>query len=351
LLLYGGTIRANQFDLSIAPRDDARNDWGVFIEDQIMFNEHVSWNIGGRFDHFDTIGGTFSPRTSLIIKPNDRQSIRFAYNRAYRSPSLVNNFLETLIFNAAGLDTTGDGTDNFLLVFPTAAVGNDELEEETVDAFEIGYTRKVGERGTFTAAIYRNFTEDLIDFYPSAFYSSDNPPPAGPWGPGWPLPPMFVPDFVFPSEFTYRNVGKLRDQGLELSYNVDFNSTWSGVFAYSWQDTPKISDDSGSPVPLVLNVAPKHQASAGANFDTGKVYGSFGVSYTDDALWTDVLDSRFWGTTDDYVLINAGFGIRFLDGKMEFALNATNLADKEAKQHVFGDVIGRKITAKLSARW
>ena len=43
VLVYGGSLRSNHFDLSIAPRDDVRNEAGAYIEDQIHFNDKVSF--------------------------------------------------------------------------------------------------------------------------------------------------------------------------------------------------------------------------------------------------------------------------------------------------------------------
>jgi len=81
-LVFGGDVRLNRFDLSLAPRDDSRDEYGVFLEDQITASEHWLVNVGARLDHFDTIGSTFSPRFSLIYLPNTRNSLRVAWNRA-----------------------------------------------------------------------------------------------------------------------------------------------------------------------------------------------------------------------------------------------------------------------------
>lgn len=349
LLVFGGDIRYNDFDLSIAPREDKRQEFGVFLEDQIMFNEHVLWNIGARIDDFDTIGTVFSPRTSLVLKPNSDHAFRLAYNKAYRAPSLVNNYLETAIIQGVTIPIGGTPTTFY---FPSAAVGNEDLNEETVDAFELAWTGNFNDRVTVSLALYHNVVKDNIDFHASKYYTPADPPPTIPGLPGLPNPPgpPLLAVVQLPKEFTYRNVGEVTYQGAELGFNVNFMKGVTGQFSYTWQDEPEVEDD--NPLdPLELGVPAENLFYAGVNFDRGRYTGSFGVSYTDEAFWTDVLDARYWGATDAYTLVNASFGVEFGEGHYKFQLNATNLLDEDAQQHVFGDIIGRKITGEFRARW
>lgn len=333
LLVFGGTLRSNRFDLSLAPGEDTRNEAGVYVEDQAEIGK-VVLGLGTRLDWFDTVGFTFSPRLSCVWKIRPRQSIRFAYNRAFRAPSLINNFLDTRVPNQAEL-SPGDPP----YYFPTDARGNADLKTEIVDAFEIGWTAEV-KNSTFTAAIYRNVTTDTIDFYPATYYDSVNLPP------GWPLDPSQVPSRVLVERYTYRNIGKSRSQGVELSLNTTWRPWLHSVGSYTFQDENiAIEDD---PVePLNLNQAPRHMASFGAMFVGKQWKGSASLSYTGEAYWTDVLDQRFWGWTDAYVLVNGNLG--WTREPFSVELSATNLLDEPVQQHVFGDVIGRKISA--TAKW
>ncbi len=349
LLVAGGDVRKNDFDLSIAPLENSRREWGLFLEDQITFNDHVQWNIGARLDDFDTIGTVVSPRTSLIMKPNPDHAIRLSFNKAYRAPSLVNNYLSTVIVQAATVDFGGGPTTFF---FPSAGVGNPDLSEETVDAYEIGYTGNFGSRVTMTLALYQNIVKDNIDFFVSKFYSPLDPPPAIPGLPTIPDPPgpAVLAVLPLPKEFSYRNVGEVTYQGVELGFNVAFADGVTGTFSYTWQDTPDVKDD--TPLqPLELGVPSENQFSAGVAIQRGRYSGSLGVSFTDDAFWTDVLDSRFWGMTDAFWQVNAGFGVEFAREHLKFVVNATNLLDEDIQQHVFGDIIGRRVTAELRANW
>ena len=75
------------------------------------------------------------------------------------------------------------------------------------------------------------------------------------------------------------------------------------------------------------------------------------ANWVDAAFWTDVLDERFWGPTDSYTQVNLGLGVRFNEEKATFSLTAQNVFDEEVLQHVFGDIIGRKVSGQLLFRF
>ena len=53
---------------------------------------------GARVDRFDYLDDfVFSPRVAFMVKPQENHTVRVSYNRAYRSPSVINNFLDITI--------------------------------------------------------------------------------------------------------------------------------------------------------------------------------------------------------------------------------------------------------------
>ncbi len=330
ILVYGGDVRASRFDLSIAPRGDSRNASGFFVEDSAILHRNISLNVGARVDHFDPVGTTLSPRTSLIFKPRSNQSIRLAYNSAYRAPSIVDNFLQTSIPNAYGG-----------ILFRTAAAGNENLRAEFVSAVEAGYTLAIGSRELFTASIYRNNVKNNIVFVPTAFYSQSDPPP------GWPRDKI-VPSFTLTKAFGFVNVGKEKDAGVELSWDMNWSDAFLTRTSYTYEENPKVSNS--GPIPLVVNRPPRHQASVLANFRAHRWFTSESIAYTDKAFWSDVLDSHFWGFTNAYTIVNAAIGM-FVSEHAQVDLKATDLLDKKIKEHIFGDIIRRKATVELRYRF
>jgi iron complex outermembrane receptor protein len=337
ILTYGVNARRNQFELSLAPDAEDRDELGLYVQDEILFNDKLRWVIGARVDDLDPIGTVVSPRTSLAYSPTDDHTFRISYNKGFRAPSAVNSYLDIVIVNRVVIPTP---FGNLPFIFPTAAQGNDELEEEKLDAYEIGWVGTF-DRTTVTVAAYRNVTEDVIDFATFSYYSAQSPPP------GWPLPAAFVPPNTFPSAFRYRNIGKVTEQGVELSLDGRPNETWSWFFNYSWQDD---ADVEGIPV-NEYNVAPEHRMNLGLSYDLGSFFANLNVNYADDAFWTDVLDARFHGPTDSYTQLNLGFGVRLLEDTMQISISGQNITDEDVQQHVFGDIISRKITGQVSFRF
>lgn len=336
ILTYGANARHNDFELSIAPDGTERDEIGGFIQDEILLGK-ARWVVGGRWDNIDPIGSVVSPRTAFLYSPVPNHTLRLSYSRAFRAPSLINNFLDTAILTPISLPT---GT----FIFATRAVGNPALAEEKMEAYEAGYVGTLPGRVTLTANIYRNELEDATDFYPATFYTAANPPA------GWPLPPQFLdaPPLrnALPSSFSYRNVGRIVNRGLELGVDSRATARWSWFANYSWQDDPDVT---GIPADEI-NVPPKHRANVGAGFNRGAWFVNSNVNYQDKAVWRDVLYAPFWGPTESFVSLNAGAGAR-VNRRTTLSVTAMNLLDEKIRQHVFGDVLSRKIVGQIQFKY
>ena len=344
---FGGNYRRNTFDISLAPGGDDRNEGGAYLQDEIFLSDHFRWVIGGRVDKFSSIDdAVFSPRTTFMVKPSADQTVRVSYNRAFRAPSFINNHISTAILNQANLSAIAPFLANF--VFPVRAVGNPDLREETMTAFELGYTGVIRNRATVTAAVYWNEIEDSINFAQSARYSAANPPP------NWPTQPpqlllalevLAARGTPLPSEFTYINLGKYRDKGIEFGVDAAVNQYVNvfGNYSYQWDPDPA---EVGFNL-AELNLPPNNRFNAGFNFSYSRFLGNLAVNYTDEAFWQDVLDARFHGTTDAYTLINGGFGVRWAGDRLVTSIKVNNLANEEVLQHIFGDVMRRQIIGEV----
>ncbi len=369
ILTYGVKARRNEYDLSIAPRGDERDEYGVFIQDEILFSDKWRWLIGARWDDIDPIGSVVSPRTTLMYSPTDTSTWRVSWNRAFRSPSLINNFLDVTIISGALVDPRliaagiAPGVPcefvlttctPFFQVLPIRAFGNPLLTEEQMDAIELGYVGTFANGVTFTFSIYENETTDSTDFFTAGHYSPVNPPP------GWPVfilgtPIPAVPPGVFPNGQSYRNIGEIVDTGVEISISQrPRNSAWSYFLNYSWQDEPEVTGIELETLPngtdvLAIGIPPEHRANLGLAYDGSRYFFNSTVNYVDEAFWTDVLDARFWGPTDSYTVLNIGLGVHF--GDSTFTINGTNVTDEDMQQHIFGDIIARKVTGQIIFRF
>lgn len=342
VLTFGGNYRHNTFDISLAPAGDDRNEGGGYIQDEMFLGDHFRWVVGGRLDKFSSIDDpVFSPRTTFMIKPDPAQTFRVSFNRAFRAPSFTNNHIDTTILNEVNLSALSPALARF--VFPIRAVGNPGLTQETMTAYEVGYTGVIRNRATVTAAFYYNVTDDGIYFTPVAAYSPASPPP------GWPLPPaiLAVLPVTLPSRFTYLNLGTIKDKGVELGIDLAA-SPYLNVFTnYSYQAKPEAEDLPPGTTINDVNWPAKNRFNAGFDFSYSRFLGNMSVSYTDEAYWQDVLDLRFAGMTEPYTLVNGAFGIRWAANRVTTSIKVTNLADQEVMQHIFGDVLRRQVVGEV----
>jgi len=245
-------------------------------------------------------------------------------------------------------------------------VGNPNLKEESVTAYEVAYTGTFNGKTTVGIAIYRNETDDNINF--SSVTPSASFPRGGPFfdiytpansatccAPVGIDPNLYgfllqagIGGFPLPKTVsTYLNLGPLRQDGLELSLDHRVNNEWTVSANYSYQKEPEVLQAKSDQIPYLteeLALPAKNRFNATVSWNHDRFLGTAQVNYQDKALWTDVLSSPYHGFTDSFTMINANFGVKWNNGKVVTTLKGTNLADKKIQQHVFGDILRRAVT-------
>ncbi len=84
-----GTISGRYED-----RDDI-NEFGIYLQSETAINEYVDLVLAGRYDdHNHVKDSVFSPRAAIVLKPQEDQTFRATYNRAFSTPSSNNLFLD-----------------------------------------------------------------------------------------------------------------------------------------------------------------------------------------------------------------------------------------------------------------
>ena len=380
ILSYGGNARRNNFDISIAPGAKDRTELGAYFQDEI-FTKQLRFVVGGRVDKFGNLEDpVFSPRLTAMFKPTPAHAFRISYNRAFRSPSVINNSIDVPIkfaeFPLGAVDPRL-GTRTFAV--PTRTIGSEvartinpdfpELKQERLTAYEVGYAGTFGGRTTVGVSYYINDTDDNINFTTTgsaiaaaglpAYFSSSNPPP------GWPLPPAVLDLLAargirLPATFVYLNLGPVRSRGVELSLEHSFTGGIAGFANYSWQDAPEPCDghvwESCEPGPNPfpreeLSFPATHRFNAGLSVNQRRWLGNVTVNYVSDAFWADVLTADLHGRTDAYTLLGATLGLKWNDGKIVTSLKGTNLLNEDVQQHIFGDIMKRAISGEVRFRF
>jgi outer membrane receptor protein involved in Fe transport len=345
VVTYGGNLRYNKFDLSLARDENQRKEGGAYLQDEIFVSDHVRFVFGARVDKFTSIDSpVFSPRVALLLKPDGDSTLRLSYNRAFRAPSAINNNLNTTVTTAIPLGLFNPAFGAAVFRVPTTVFGNKDLTEERMDAIEIGYTTNINNRATVSATYYYTRLKNQIFFTQTGEHGRLTPPVGWPaalgvaaWAGG-----LYDRGLRFPSSFTYLNLGRVNNQGLELGVDGSLNSTTSAYVNYSLQAEP----DPNFPL-SELNLPPTHRFSTGINYSGPRLFGSASLAYAGEAFWQDVLDSRYNGTTAPQTTINASIGAKWSGSKYTTTLKVLNLTNRQLLQHVFADVSRRQIMAEV----
>jgi outer membrane receptor protein involved in Fe transport len=386
ILTYGGNLRQNNFDISLAQGDD-RTEFGAYGHWE-YFVDKFRIAAGGRVDKFGNLDDpVFSPRVSVMFKPTPDHSIRASYNRAFVSPSFINNYLDQNIEFPQVVDLTPLkpllGPAGALVPPPffltVNAFGNPDMKEQSTDGYEIAYTGTFGGKTTVGLAAYLTDTNENINFtylvppgtpgYPLPTFYSATDPAKGVTVPTATtpktaitlspilmgilanIPPQFGGPILLPKNAaTYLNLGPIRNRGIEASIDHRFSSEWTAFGNYSWQDTPEALDaDEGQiPYPVKeIGIPSEHRFNAGLGYSGKTFFGNANVNYASEALWLDVLNAAYAGYTDSYTMLNATLGVKLADGKVMISLKGINLTNEKIQQHIFGDILKRSVVAEL----
>jgi outer membrane receptor for ferrienterochelin and colicins len=84
-----GTINGKYED------DDQTREFGAYLQSETRVNRFLDLVFAGRMDvHSELPNAIFSPRAALVMKPVENQVFRLTFNRAFSTPSSLNQFLD-----------------------------------------------------------------------------------------------------------------------------------------------------------------------------------------------------------------------------------------------------------------
>jgi len=157
--LYKVTEEKN-FTSAFAPRPNGLEDVSdtdeVFIPEADRESHYVylqgvaqlapDWELtaGARYDDYSDFGSTVNPRLALVWSTSHDLTSKILYGRAFRAPS----FAELLTVNNP------------------VALGNKDLEPETIDTIEVAFDYAYSPQLSINFNIYRYKIDDLITFLP-----------------------------------------------------------------------------------------------------------------------------------------------------------------------------------------
>ena len=198
--------------------------WAAFAQDSIRIRTNLVLNLGLRYDHYSTFGGTANPRAALIYSPVEKTTLKLLFGQAFRAP------------NAYELFYYGGGNES-----------NPHLKPETVKTTELVLEQSLQNNFRLTVSGY---------FYPiRGLISQENDSATG----------LIV----------YRNSDRINMQGFELALKKKLPSGLEAGGSFSFQDAKNVSTGS----PLTNSPHELAQAHLSVPLFHRQIFASMNVQY------------------------------------------------------------------------
>ena len=125
--------------------DSDRKIFFLSLQDEYSFNDKWHLTAGIRYDNYSDFGDTINPRVGLVWNTSNELTTKLLYGRAFRAPG----FSE--LYNKNN----------------PAALGNKDLDPETIDMIELGARYSPNSKFTSSINLYWYKIDDLISGIPS----------------------------------------------------------------------------------------------------------------------------------------------------------------------------------------
>lgn len=254
--------------------EGTRKNYYFYLQDILKLANDWELTAGVRYDYYSEFGSTINPRLSLVWSTSSTLTTKFLYGDAFRAPS----FQETRNINNP------------------AALGNGDLDPETLTSFEIVFDYKpyYGLNAVFNTFYYE--WEDIIQFVPD---------PSG-------------------GTNTAQNTGRQTAYGFELETKWSVSSTIDLTANYAWQEST--NERTGR---QAAN-APGQQMYVQANWQFMPEY-NFNVqtNWIMDRV-REAGDPR--GSVDDYILVDIGLRKSNVWRNVDTALSIKNIFNEDARE-------------------
>ena len=198
--------------------------FSVYAQDEIHLRKNLILNLGLRYDHYSTFGGTTNPRAALIYNPWEKTTFKFLYGQSFRAPNLFE-----LYYDAPGNEA------------------NPSLRPETVKTMELVWEQYFANHFRMTVSGF---------YYPIHGLISEQVDPAN-------------------GNAFFANAGSLDLRGLDFALSRRLPGGLEGTVSYSFQDATNPSTR------MPVTNSPKHlvQASLSVPLIRQKVFASMDLQY------------------------------------------------------------------------
>lgn len=152
-VIWGGQARQDQVSSKRVWLEDALSgedlklqQIGVYAQTETPLNEHTKLVLGARFDSPEFYENQFSPKAALLVSPSENSTFRLTYNRAFKSPSMLQTSFYFRDFSpGVGVFGNRDGIE-VKNAAGTVVRTLDPVVPELNNTVEIGYKGVLGEK-------------------------------------------------------------------------------------------------------------------------------------------------------------------------------------------------------------
>jgi outer membrane receptor for ferrienterochelin and colicins len=241
---------------------------GVYAQAELPVTSMLKVVAASRYDKHDLYDAQWSPKAAVLFTPVADQTVRVTYNRAFKSPSILQTSFWFQDFQPS-IGVFGN-RDGFII---KDAVGNvvrtiDPISPETNTTWELGYKGIVGSKLYVDVAGY---TSTLDHFQSPLVVISNFANPAAAGGPTFAYDAVTGEKMVGKAggpqiALTYFNVGRAKVHGTDVGIRylltpmVDFNATTS------LQKIDHIERNATDPAEATAFNSPTAKYTVGMNF-------------------------------------------------------------------------------------
>jgi outer membrane receptor for ferrienterochelin and colicins len=368
----------------LSPEDDGRSDgyYSGYAQLEYTSIPRLRLIAASRLDASDLYDTQFSPKLAVVYSPDEENSFRLTFNRAFQTPSVTERFLSvpagvpgdfTALEDALRVSPLGPALaqvpESTLFTVssavPVLGLGNKDLNVERMVNWEAGYKRRLGTRGFATVDLFvarlRDFVTDLLPGVNPAF---------GAWTAPSEVPAEFrpaieqavrdaltaggspeaavgltrLPDGSTAIVFSNGNAGRATEYGVEFSVAAAIGSRFlaGANYSYAGFDLDSSTTAIGQEV---LPDAPSHKGNVFLSY-----FGPEGLELRGDARFASAYDwaqGIFAGRVPPSAIVD--LTASYLWGRRFRAqVLATNLFDWEAYQIYGGSALGRRTLVRLT---
>ncbi|WP_158538019.1 TonB-dependent receptor plug domain-containing protein [Corallincola holothuriorum] len=141
--------------------------YAVYSEFGVPVTEQLDLQLAVRFDEYESFGSDVSPKVGFRYQPLDSLVLRGSWAQSFRAPSLAQVGAETTL-SSGELPCSGEFQDNFCGGFDqddsylSEIYGNDDLDAETADSYDLGVIWSPNEEFTLKVDYWYYKHEDLV---------------------------------------------------------------------------------------------------------------------------------------------------------------------------------------------